>query len=136
MFSLLSSLTGDDAFRVRRAERVVHELSERRGLISAQPVLYDECVVAVVEVSGFVEEKAAVIFGTVVRVRDVLRVGVNRLHQRRAVVQPLDARRWISIYCEGEAPVMLLLRCLQGQDFGRDCRRDRDALHRSLYERL
>lgn len=125
----MSSLTGDDAFRVERVEGIVHELSESGGLVSAERVLHDERVVAVVEVSGFVEEEAAVRDRAVVRVGDELRVGVHRLHQRCAVVQPLDVRRRISVHSEGEAPVMLLLRNLQEQDVGWNWRGDANALH-------
>lgn len=77
--------------------------------------------------SWLVEEEAAVLDGAVVRIWDELRVGELALHQWHVVVQPPDAWRWISVYREGETPVMLLLRRLQEQDPHRDWRRDRDA---------
>lgn len=120
-------LTRDYAFGVEGVKRVIHELSAGRRLVSAQRVFHDERVVAVVEVSGFVEEEAAVLDGAVVRVWDELRVDEHVVHQRGVVVQPADPRRRVAVHAEGETPVMLLLRLLQAQDPRRDWTRGRDA---------
>lgn len=51
-------------------------------------------------------------------------VGVGRVLELLAVVQPADARLRVPVHAEGEAPVVVLLGVLQEDDPGRDCRQE------------
>lgn len=74
-------LTGHDAVKVEGSKGAVHEYACGGGLVAAKPVVHDEGVVAVVEVGGFIEEKAAMLHRSIVPLHDELGVHELRLGQ-------------------------------------------------------
>lgn len=114
-------LTGKHPLGVVRSEGVVHEGSGGGGVVAAELVLGDQRVEAVVEVRGLVEREAAVLDRAVAGVGQEVGVGVGRLLELLAVVQPGDAGLRVPVHAEREAPVVVLLGVLQEDDPGRDC---------------
>lgn len=98
----------NDALWVKGTKRIIHERPVYRSLGPTQFILRDECVVAIVQMGGLVEEQTAVLNGAIGRVSDQFGVGVAGFDERRVVVQPFDGGGRIAVHSKWDTPVMLL----------------------------